>query len=108
MGSRLLRSNHETALALVKQCTGLTAVTIVSNGGKPIPTSALKKGDIIMYFDGKTFAHMGVHIGNGKLFDCARGHDPQMQCGKLNVDWWHKENGWDVKLVIRFTGKVAV
>lgn len=108
MGNRLLRSNHETALALVKQCTGLTAVTIVSNGGKPIPTSALKKGDIIMYFDGKEYAHMGVHIGNGKLFDCARGHEPQMQCGKLNVDWWHKENGWDVKLVIRFTGKVAV
>ena len=108
MGNRLLRSNYETALALVKQCTGLTAVTLVSNGGKPIPIDKLKKGDIIMYFEGSEYAHMGVHIGNGKLFDCARGHDPQMQCGQLNVDWWKKTNGWDVKLAIRFTGKVAI
>lgn len=105
MGNRLLRSNHETAVALVKQCTGLTAVTVVSEGGKAIPTSKLKKGDIIMYFEGSEYAHMAVYIGNGKIFDSARGHTPQMQCGKLGVDWWTKENGWVVKLAIRFTGK---
>lgn len=105
MMDRLLRSNHATAVELVKQCTGLTAVTVVSNGGKPIPVSSLKKGDIIIYYEGNTSAHMGVHIGGGKLFDCARGHNPQMQCGKLNVDWWTKTNGWQVKIAIRFTGK---
>ena len=105
MGSRLLRSNHETALALVKQCTGLNDVSVISNAGKPIPVSKLKKGDIILYFDGADFAHLGVHIGNGRLFDCARGHAPQMQCGKLGVDWWTKENGWQIKLAIRYTGK---
>jgi hypothetical protein len=36
------------------------------------------------------------------------GAELNVNSGKLNVDWWHKENGWDVKLVIRFTGKVAV
>lgn len=106
MGDRLLRSNYETALALVKQCVGINSVTLVTNGGKAIPADKLKKGDIIMYFDGKTFAHMGVDIGNGKLFDSARGHTPQMQCGKLGIDWWTKENGWVVKLAIRYTGKV--
>ena len=105
MGNRLLRSNHETAVALVKQCTGLTAVTVVSEGGKAIPTSKLKKGDIIMYFEGSEYAHMAVYIGNSKIFDSARGHTPQMQCGALGVDWWTKENGWVVKLAIRFTGK---
>lgn len=108
MMNRILRSNHETAVALVKQCTGLTQVTVVSNGGKAIPTSALKKGDIIIYYDGSDCAHMGVHIGNGRLFDCARGHNPQMQCGQLGVDWWKKENGWDVKIAIRYTGKITV
>ena len=105
MGSRLLRSNHETALTLVKQCTGLNDVSVISNAGKPIPVSKLKKGDIILYFDGADFAHLGVHIGNGRLFDCARGHNPQMQCGKLGIDWWTKENGWQIKLAIRYTGK---
>ena len=105
MMDRLLRSNHETAVKLVQECTGLTQITVVSNGGKPIPTSKLKKGDIIIYYDGNKSAHMGVHIGGGKLFDCARGHTPQMQCGELDVDWWTRENGWYVKIAIRYTGK---
>lgn len=108
MMDKILRSNHETAVELVKDCTGLTQVTVVSNGGKPISTSKLKKGDIIIYYDGNTSAHMGVHIGNGKLFDCARGHNPQMQCGKLDVEWWKRTNDWDVKIAIRYTGKTTV
>lgn len=108
MMDRLLRSNHETAVKLVQQCTGLTQVTVVSNGGKAVPVSALKKGDLIIYYEGNDSAHMGVHIGNGRLFDCARGHTPQMQCGQLGVDWWTKENGWQVKIVIRYTGKITV
>ena len=107
MGDRLLLSNYETALALVKKCVGINDVTLVTNGGKAIPADKLKQGDIIMYFEGDTYAHMGVDIGNGKLFDSARGHTPQMQCGKLNIDWWTKENGWVVKLAIRYTGKVV-
>lgn len=105
MMDRLLRSNHETAVALVQKCTGLKDFTVVSEGGKPVPVSQLKKGDLIIYYEGDKGAHMGVHIGGGKLFDCARGHTPQMQCGKLGVDWWTKENGWQIKLVIRYTGK---
>ena len=105
MMDRLLRSNHETAVALVQKCTGLKEFTVVSNGGKPIPVSKLKKGDLIIYYEGDKGAHMGVHIGGGKLFDCARGHSPQMQCGKLGVDWWTKENGWQIKIVIRYIGK---
>ena len=108
MGDKLLRSNYETALALVKQCVGISNVTLVSGNGKNIPVSKLQPGDILIYAEGKSYAHMGVHIGNGKLFDCARGHTPQMQCGKLNVDWWTKENGWIVPLAIRYTGKVVV
>lgn len=105
MMDRLLRSNHETAVALVQKCTGLKDFTVVSEGGKPIPVNKLKKGDLIIYYEGDKGAHMGVHIGGGKLFDCARGHTPQMQCGKLGVDWWTKENGWQIKIVIRYTGK---
>lgn len=108
MMNRLLRSNHETAVKLVKECTGLTQVTVVSNGGKAIPANKLKQGDIIIYYEGKESRHMGVDIGNDKLFDCARGHSPQMQCGKLGIDWWTKEEGWQIKLAIRYTGKVAL
>lgn len=108
MMDKILRSNHETAVKLVKECTGLTQVTVVSNGGKAIPADKLKQGDIIIYYDGKTAQHMGVDIGNGRLFDCARGHTPQMQCGKLGVDWWAKEEGWQIKIAIRYTGKVVL
>ena len=108
MMNRLLRSNHETAVKLVKECTGLAQITVVSNGGKAVPVSALKPGDLIIYYEGKEARHMGVHIGGGKLFDCARGHSPQMQCGKLGVDWWTKEEGWQIKIVIRYTGKVVL
>lgn len=108
MMNKILRSNHEKAVELVKDCTGLTQITVVSNGGKAVPVSALKPGDLIIYYEGKEARHMGVHIGNGKLFDCARGHSPQMQCGKLGVDWWTKEEGWQIKIVIRYTGKVVL
>ena len=108
MMNKILRSNHETAVKLVKECTGLTQITVVSNGGKAVPVSALKPGDLIIYYEGKEARHMGVHIGGGKLFDCARGHSPQMQCGKLGVDWWTKEEGWQIKIVIRYTGKVVL
>lgn len=100
MGNRLLRSNRDTALSLVKQCTGLTAVTLVSNGGKAIPTSQLKKGDIIMYFDGSEYSHMALYIGDGKIADSARGHSPQVKYGSP-IGWL----GDPVKLAIRYTGK---
>ena len=100
MGNRLLRSNYETALSLVKQCTGLTAVTLVSNGGKAIPTSKLQKGDIIMYFDGNEFSHMALYVGDGKIADSARGHSPQVKYGSP-IGWL----GDPVKLAIRYTGK---
>ena len=107
MGDRILRSNAQTALELVKRCTGLTAVKVISNSGKAIPTSKLQEGDIIMYFDGDDFSHMAVCVGNGKMFDCARGHVPEMQFG-LPIDWWTKENGWSVKIAIRYNGKVVL
>ena len=108
MMDRLLRSDHKTAVELVQECMGLKDFTVVSAGdGKPIPTSKLQKGDVIIYYDGEKSAHMGVHIGGGKLFDCARGHSPQMQCGKLDVEWWKRTNDWDVKIAIRYTGKLV-
>ena len=107
MMDKLLRSDHETAVRLVQERTGMAQFTVVSNNGNAIPTNKLQKGDVIIYYDGKTSAHMGVHIGGGKLFDCARGHTPQMQCGKLDVEWWKRTNNWDVKIVIRYTGKLV-
>ena len=102
MGNRLLRSNHDTALSLVKQCLGVNDVQLISNGGKEIPTSSLKKGDIILYYEGSEYTHMATYVGNGMITDSSRGHKPQVMYGFA----YHSPSSYGIcKLAIRYTGK---
>ena len=102
MGNKLLRSNYATALALVKQCLGINDVQLISNNGKEIPTSSLKKGDIILYYEGSTYTHMATYVGNGMITDSSRGHSPQIMYGFA----YHSPSLYGVcKLAIRYTGK---
>lgn len=101
MGDKMLRSNHETALQLAKDCLGITQIQLISNNGKAIPASALRKGDMIMYFEGKTYTHLAIYVGDGKITDSSRAHSPQVKYG---VPYEYPDYGV-CKLAIRYTGK---
>jgi hypothetical protein len=98
---RILRSNHETAVQIVKAKTGLTQVTVISNGGKAIPLSSLRKGDIVLLYDGKTYYHTMYYMGNSKFADST-----QTRSDNIKTDvTMSKGQQADIKIAIRYTGK---
>lgn len=98
---KILRSNHETAVEIVKAKTGLTQVTVVSNGGKAIPLSSLRKGDIVLLYDGKSYYHTEYYMGDGKFADCT-----QTRSDNIKADvTMSKAQQADIKIAIRYTGK---
>ncbi len=99
MGNRMLNMSDSELLAFARQRIGLTDIKVIRNKSG-IPTAQLQKGDIIMYFDGGTFTHMAMYIGDGKITDSARGHSPQVKYG-ASIGWL----GDKVKIAIRYTGK---
>ena len=101
MGEKMLRSDHATATQLAKDCLGITQIQVISNGGKAIPASSLKKGDLILYFEGSTYTHLALYIGNGQITDSSRAHSPQVKYG---VPYVYPDYGV-CKLAIRYTGK---
>lgn len=98
---KILRSSHETAVKIVQQKTGLTQVTVISAGGKAIPLSSLKPGDIVLLYDGKTYYHTEYYMGNGLFADCTRGRSDQIKAGVP----MSKAMQGDIKIAIRYTGK---
>lgn len=98
---KILRSNHETAVKIVQQKTGLTQVTVVSNGGKAIPLSSLRKGDIVLLYDGKTYYHTEYYMGDSKFADST-----QTRSDNIKADMsMSKAQQADIKIAIRYTGK---
>lgn len=101
---KILRSNHETAVEIVKAKTGLTQVTVVSNGGKAIPLSSLRKGDIVLLYDGKSYYHTEYYMGDSKFADCT-----QTRSDNIKADMtMSKAQQADIKIAIRYTGKVVI
>ena len=101
---KILRSNHETAVKIVQQKTGLTQVTVVSNGGKAIPLSSLRKGDIVLLYDGKEYYHTEYYMGDSKFADST-----QTRSDNIRADMtMSKAQQADIKIAIRYTGKVVI
>ena len=101
---KILRSNHETAVEIVKQKTGLSQVTVVSNGGKAIPLSSLRKGDIVLLYDGKSYYHTEYYMGDSKFADST-----QTRSDNIKADMsMSKTQQADIKIAIRYTGKVVI
>ena len=99
-GNKLLKLSDKEALNLVQQKSGIKEVQVIRNGGKALPTSMLKAGDIILYFEGNTYTHMLLYVGNGKIADCGRGQKPEIQYGNNYAQKY-------CKVAIRYTGKSA-
>ena len=101
---KILRSNHQTAEEIVKSKTGLTQVTVISAGGKTIPLSSLRPGDIVLLYDGKTYYHTEYYMGSGLFADSTRGRSDQIKAGVP----MSKEMQADIKIAIRYTGKIVL
>ena len=98
-GDRMLNMSDSDLLATARNKIGLNAIKVIRNKSG-IPTSQLQKGDLIMYYDGSTYTHMALYVGDGKIADSARGHSPQVKYGSP-IGWL----GDKVKIAIRYTGK---
>lgn len=85
---------------IVQNRLGIDDVKVIRRkGGKTIPMSKLKKGDIIAYFNGTTYAHTALYLGNGKISDCTSGRNPQIKYGTKSY------TTMKIKAAIRYTGK---
>lgn len=65
VADRLLKVTQTAANKMASDRIG-KPVTVIRNGGKAIPLSMLKAGDICMLYKGKTYYHTIYYMGNGK------------------------------------------
>lgn len=97
----LKASTDAEALRLAQKAIGIDDIKVIRNGGKSLPASSLKAGDIIMYYDGTSYFHTLIYVGDGKVADCGRGQKPNIKYGNSYQQKY-------CKAAIRFTGKVSV
>lgn len=88
-------------LASMKSRIGINAIKMIRNGNKAIPMSILQKGDALMFYTGKEYAHMGMYIGNGKIIDNTSGRIPNVKYGE-SYDSYNKR--MPCLFAIRYTG----
>lgn len=67
-------SNIEILNSLISRI-GNKEIQLIRHDNEPISSSDLEKGDLLMFYEGKSFSHMGVYVGNGKISDAANKAD---------------------------------
>lgn len=101
MADRLIRMAASEALAFVKKFTGLSTVNVYRTKTY-FPVKNLKQGDIVLLYESDfTYYHTMYYMGNGKFAD-ARSNRGIVANVALEADMVK-----DIKVVIRYTGKVA-
>lgn len=101
---RLLKDSQATANANATKWVGIP-VTVIRNGGKAIPQSMLKAGDICCLYKNGTAEHIIYYMGNGKYSDSNTtggiGNAKNIRADlALSSSFKSK-----LKLAIRYTGK---
>lgn len=95
---KMLKAKSDTAASKIAQAdTGCKDVK-AHRDKKGIPVSYLHKGDIIAYFDGNTYKHTLIYVGDGKVSDCSGSQTPNIKYGK-------KYDPKRCKVVLRYCGK---
>lgn len=90
---KMLRARK--ALPIAQKLIGVKELRILRNGGKNIPQSELKKGDICLHFSGEKYRHTSVYMGGGKMADATT--KTGISIRKASA----------CKIAIRYTGKGA-
>lgn len=93
----LKASTDAAALKLAQDRMGLKDIQVIRNGGNAIPTSKLKAGDIVSFYNGNTYYHTALYIGNGQVADSTSSRNPNIKYG---VGLYS-----GLKVAIRYTGK---
>lgn len=85
---------------IVQERLGIDDVKVIRRkGGKTIPMDALKRGDIIAYFNGDTYAHTALYLGDGKIADCTSTRKDNIKYGVKSY------STMSIKVALRYTGK---
>ena len=72
------------ATKIIQKYTGVSAIKVIRNKNG-IPASSLKPGDIISYFNGTSYFHTALYVGNSKTADSDSGSNPNIQYGRRYV-----------------------
>lgn len=72
VGEAMLKASDADALKTAKSKIGCDTIKVIKNGGNAIPISNLLPGDILLFFKGSEYYHMGVYLGDGKYTDSNR------------------------------------
>lgn len=97
---RLLSMSQTEADKYASSLVGVP-VKVIRNGGKAIPLSSLRAGDICCLYKTGTAEHIIYYMGNGKYSDSGRGQTPNIQAGRaLSSNAKAK-----LKLALRYAGK---
>lgn len=101
---KLLKVSQTEANKLATSKIG-KSVTVIRNGGKAIPMTTLKAGDICMLYKGSTYYHTIYYMGNGKFAESNTtggvGSAKNIRAD-LTLSSSYKAN---LKCAIRYTGK---
>ena len=96
--TRLRTMDKAKALKELKTKIGLNDIDLIRNGGKTIPQSMMKAGDLCITYDSKGKAtHIYPYIGNGYMIDCGHWSSVNKQIAKRKAS--------PCKVIIRYTGK---
>jgi peptidoglycan hydrolase-like protein with peptidoglycan-binding domain len=75
LGDNYYYMSNLEILKSLQERIGVKDIQLIRYDNSPIPQSALEKGDLLMFYNGKSFCHMGVYIGDGKISDAANKAD---------------------------------
>ena len=88
------------ALKIAQDHIGIKDIKVIRNGGKDVPKSQWKAGDIGLMFSGKTYKHTFYIMGNGKIADSSgRGGDGSNDIAIRN------DGNYTARVIIRYMGK---
>lgn len=103
VGTKMLATKSTSKmLEMARSRIGLHDIQIIYNGGKHIPTSMLKAGDILLQYSGSTYVHTFLYIGNGQMAH-AQGSNGKVPNDKQICVQGYPKSG--CKIAIRYTGK---
>lgn len=104
VANKLLKATRSEAIKMASTRIGVP-VDVIRNGGKAIPLSSLKAGDICMLYRGSKYYHTIYYMGNGKYAESNTtggiGSAKNIRAN-LSLSSTAKAN---LKCAIRYTGK---
>ena len=95
---KVLNASSANALKIVQERIKVSSIKVLKSKNG-LDYSKLKKGDIVVFFNGSNYVHTALWIGDGKIADCTSGRKDNIKYGVAPY------SKWKIKIAIRYTGK---